>query len=429
MKALALFAIIAWLGASSLKLPPTLNRPVGAAYLGALDAELKTVLDDVEFKRDNPEEWLSVERLRESIKKQELLPTFEPYFAASLGLGSWGPELSLPVARSAFDVLMAKALNYESRGFDPFVELKVGRLGSPEAIAFIESIAVRLMDIIDDEQVRKSLETVLLIALFAEAEDLLAPPSRSPDSANRSPRERRNSFFQSLEARRARLLNGEVGLNELVEALASGDGTGRVDLVPGEPGPSLVGDLLLAHALLTLRCCDSVVMHCPSFPLGLRGSTALDVAGHIAHLADPRKSDLWAVHHLGEALRMHVERGSLRFVEDSFWGMAHVPLDELPSDSALAASFAGSKIVVIKGDHNYRRLLSERDWPLGAQVEEAMRFSAVKPPARVHALRVIKSRICCGLSPSAQQRAMDSDATWLESGWWALVQSTGGERE
>lgn len=428
MKAPALFVLITWLGASSLKLPPTLLNPVGVAYLGALDAELRTVLDDVELKRNHPEECLSVERLRESIKKEEPLPISEPYFAASLGLGSWGPELSLPVARSAFDALLAKALNYESRGFDPFVELKVGRLGSPEAITFIESIASRLMDILDDEQVRKSLETVLLIALFSDAEDLLGPLSRSPDAANRSPKERRTSFFQAVETRRARLLDGEVGLNELVEALASGDGTGRVDLVPGEAGPSLVGDLLLAHSLLTLRCCDSVVMHCPSFPVGLRGSTALDVAGHIAHLADPRKSDLWAVRHLGEALRVHVESGSLRFAEDPFWAMAHIPFDDLPSDSALAAKLVGSKIVLVKGDWNYRRLLSERDWPLGTQVEEAMQFSAVKPPARAHALRVIKSRICCGLSQSAQQRVQASEAK-LESGWWALVQSTGKERE
>ena len=76
-------------------------------------------------------------------------------------------------------------------------------------------------------------------------------------------------------------------------------------------------------------------------------------------------------------------------------------------------------MVFVKGDANYRRLLGERQWPLGTLAADILSYW----PVPVCALRTFKAEIGCGISPAAQQRAQAADKNWMVSGKWGVVQT------
>lgn len=117
-------------------------------------------------------------------------------------------------------------------------------------------------------------------------------------------------------------------------------------------------------------------------------------------------------------MKSHVESGRFQFVNDLFWCQ---PTAFWDMPKYIQDRISNSKIVFVKGDANYRRLLGERDWPLQTNSRTILSYWSVP----VCALRTFKAEIGCGISPAAQARAQSEDAKWLVSGRWGVVQFGG----
>ena len=105
--------------------------------------------------------------------------------------------------------------------------------------------------------------------------------------------------------------------------------------------------------------------------------------------------------------RALLEAGSLEPREDFFWAQP-TPFQDMPE--RIRRDLAGSALVFVKGDANYRRLLDERAWPLDTPFADV----ASGWPAPVCALRTLKAELGCGMSPgrvSCESESLESIST------------------
>jgi len=363
-----------------------------------------------------------------------------PLFEAALGGATAWSALPVDLARSYLDYKLYRALD-GMRGSDstsgsssatPYdFALKAKFEDLKRCQAFAEEVATRLPDIVMEDNPYDALATFVGVCLWGQSTELpvisaAASVAMSAGSGRDSGGEakkngvaaKRRQFSDGLRAQQRLLLCDDTAaaldaLKASVDARPDAD----VAVVLGNTGKELMGDLALAYVLLSLKLCATVTLHAKRYTTATYGATAVDVAGHISHLADAKNSDVWAVRHLGESLREHVFSGRLRVEEDAYWCLPpSVPYWEM--SEGVAARVARSAMVFLKGDTNYRRLLGDCDCPLTADARSVAGYW----PAPLCALRVLTSTAGCGVGEQAAARARKEDAKFMTSGEWGMVQ-------
>lgn len=90
-------------------------------------------------------------------------------------------------------------------------------------------------------------------------------------------------------------------------------------------------------------------------------------------------------------------------------------------DPVLYAKLSDAKLVIFKGDLNYRKLLGDINWEYTTKFTKALRGFQ---PTNVLALRTVKSDVCVGLSPGVAEEFFRKDETWMCTGQYGLIQTT-----
>lgn len=180
-------------------------------------------------------------------------------------------------------------------------------------------------------------------------------------------------------------------------------------------GLELAFDLLVADALLQTGMAARVDFYVKPAPTYVSDVTAADLSRTLAYYASVSGESAPAVRRLAQRLLEAVAQGRFGWRTHAFWVS---PLSgwQMPAD--LWAELHSYRLLISKGDANYRRWLGDRHWPFDAS------FAAVTAyrPAPILAMRVLKSEIVVGLSPEQPAALFERDPHWLFSGAWALVQ-------
>ena len=90
---------------------------------------------------------------------------------------------------------------------------------------------------------------------------------------------------------------------------------------------------------------------------------------------------------------------------------------QMPED--LVVDLAGMRLVLVKGDANYRRLLGDAHWAPTTPFAEVLSYF----PAPVAALRTLKAEIIVGLAPGQAERLAAEDPAWLVNGRRGVIQA------
>jgi hypothetical protein len=188
-------------------------------------------------------------------------------------------------------------------------------------------------------------------------------------------------------------------------------GAGPVHLIADNYGRELAMDLVLLDALLD-GVIDSAVLHIKFHPTFVSDATTADVHRFLHLMRDQSP----AIRALGERLHTALEAGRLRLNPDPFWNSTHFLWDAPPR---LTQLFAGARLVIVKGDLNYRRIVGDAIWPEGRPFAEAVRYF----PAPMLALRALKSDPIAGLPVGLSARLDAIDADWHWNGQRGLLQS------
>jgi hypothetical protein len=117
----------------------------------------------------------------------------------------------------------------------------------------------------------------------------------------------------------------------------------------------------------------------------------------------------------GIARRLQAASATGRFTVTThgFWAAPRT-FHELP-----AGLLAGTDLVIVKGDLNYRRLVGDCRWPATRPFREAVAYF----PAPVAALRTLKSEVAVGIDGDLLARLDSSGEPWRTNGSYGLIQA------
>lgn len=189
-------------------------------------------------------------------------------------------------------------------------------------------------------------------------------------------------------------------------------GVERVDFILDNYGPELAHDIGLADYLLTIQAARKVRFHLRAHPIFVSDAIPVDIQrilGYLSRLDDGPAS------RLVERVQQHLANRRLELASDFYW-TSPLPMWEMPE--RVRGAFAGSSLVITKGDYNYRRLAGDRDWPPSSPFGAVVCYLA-QP---LLAMRVLKAELALGLQPGEAERLTQLDPDWMVNGRWAVIQ-------
>jgi uncharacterized protein with ATP-grasp and redox domains len=187
------------------------------------------------------------------------------------------------------------------------------------------------------------------------------------------------------------------------------DGTGPLHVIADNAGTELTLDLVLidfALQALSMR----VVVHLKVHPTFVSDATPADVRRFLG-VAEEAVTSVRSlatracIARLSDAL----EDGRLTLTSHPYWNGPE-SLWELPPE--LAAELSQARLVLLKGDANYRRAVGDALWPPDASFAAATSYF----PAPLFALRTLKSDAVLGLPPGRAELLDAADASWRVNG-------------
>jgi hypothetical protein len=229
-------------------------------------------------------------------------------------------------------------------------------------------------------------------------------PDEQPGSAQSNP-----------AAREQQIIVNQV--DEVLDRLEACD-RDSIDLVADNAGVELVCDLFLAHALIATGRAGQVHLHLKAHPTFVSDATVADVHHTLKTLADhdddhPDQPQLAS---LALEILAYVDRQQIKLQAHPFWTSPLAAWD-LPAD--LRHSMMQSRLVICKGDANYRRLLGDRTWVFTQSFTEIVRYF----PASLLALRTLKSDVAAGLDAETVKSLTAQDPAWMTTGNWGVIQT------
>jgi len=197
-----------------------------------------------------------------------------------------------------------------------------------------------------------------------------------------------------------------------------GDGAragGAIHVVVDNAGTELALDLVLVDLLLA-EGSSPVVLHVKPHPIYVSDTTAADF-WHVLDALEPGGGPAAA---LVRRLRRAFEVGRLRLATHWIWGSGRF-LWEMPP--ALREAFSRARLVILKGDVNYRRAVGDTLWGDAVAFSDVMRYF----PAPVLALRSIKCDVTVGLPPARTAQLDATQAGWRVTGQYGVIQFAPGD--
>ncbi|WP_328396191.1 damage-control phosphatase ARMT1 family protein [Nocardia sp. NBC_00416] len=188
---------------------------------------------------------------------------------------------------------------------------------------------------------------------------------------------------------------------------------GTLTLIADNAGRELIPDLFLIDHLLGLHPALITELHLKPRPYYVSDATTADLLATLERLARIPGTARATATRLGTALTT----GRLRVRTHEFY-CAPLSYHHLPGD--LRDELARADTVILKGDLNYRRLVGDCHWPATTSFSALTQYS----PARVIALRTLKSDVAVGIDAHLLAKLEDTEPDWRTSGSHGVVQMT-----
>ena len=247
---------------------------------------------------------------------------------------------------------------------------------------------------------RTSLIALLYFALWGNRADLSLWPINAEES---------EESRQEIHLEQTHILVDDTSL--IADRVANFDGV-RIDFIVDNAGFELVCDLCLADFLLASNAAGIVYLHLKSHPTFVSDATIRDVHDTLEVLATDEDGE---VRSLAHRLQDHIAQGRLLCREDLFW-TAPLVFWEMPEE--LRTELAQSRLILSKGDANYRRCLGDRKWPFTTSFQDIVCYF----PAPFVALRTLKSELAAGLQSDQVETLNHEDPQWLTNGQWGVIE-------
>jgi uncharacterized protein with ATP-grasp and redox domains len=329
--------------------------------------------------------------------------TWDGYLAAYKGQ-RW---IDVPwfFAETYFYRLILQMTNYfysgEWQSVDPFASQKYqGLESSLDSTITLCAQVNKWLDVSQQQEQSKqqALIALLYFALWGNRVDLSLWSAFEGD---------RSRF--DIQSQQAHILVDDA--TKVTELLASRT-SGRIDFVADNAGFELICDLCLIDFVLSSGVTSQVKLHLKPHPTFVSDATIKDLHETIEFLADVSDREVTS---FAKRLQEQITSGRLILNDDYFW-TSPLAFWEIPD--SLRSELSHSRLIIVKGDANYRRLLGDRHWDFTTNLADIVCYL----PTPMLALRTLKSEVAAGIKPEVIEKVAKSDPDWLTNGQWGVVQ-------
>jgi hypothetical protein len=175
--------------------------------------------------------------------------------------------------------------------------------------------------------------------------------------------------------------------------------------------------LALGDYLVTSGIASRVVFHIKSMPWFVSDVLATDIEHLLASVAADEK-----ISPLAARWRAHLSAKRWVVETDVYWTLAE-PYHKMKTvRPSLYDRLAMSRLLIFKGDLNYRKLLGDLNWEHHTSFDLALQGFH---PAALVALRTLKADLVAGLRPGVGKNAHLIDPEWMTAGRFGVVQFCG----
>ncbi|GJQ87200.1 hypothetical protein Trydic_g12552 [Trypoxylus dichotomus] len=189
-----------------------------------------------------------------------------------------------------------------------------------------------------------------------------------------------------------------------------------VDIVLDNTGFELFIDMCLADFIIKNKYADHVRFYVKTTPWYISDATARDFAFFIHQLKVSKNSVLKKV---SERWSNYMRIKAWTVEEEGFWTLPFTYKDMAKWDLPLYRKLSAAKLIIFKGDVNYRKLFGERNWPPTKSVDAALQGFH---PSKICSVRIIKAHIICGLAEGVAEDIEEKDSDWLITGKYGVIQ-------
>ncbi len=222
------------------------------------------------------------------------------------------------------------------------------------------------------------------------------------------------SLFSIAERLRDRVLT-EEGDNLLIDHSAELgeliDSANRIDFILDNTGQELVNDLIAVWYLLSSAPGREVHLHAKKYPFYVSDAMIRDIEITIGALIEDPNEKLSAI---GSDLHSLHETKKLLFHDHFFW---NGPLHYIDFPEEIVADLSHSDLVLLKGDINYRRVVSDRKWKTSENLEKIASYF----PANFGLLRTMKSECVVDIDAESVAKLFKEDSEWMVNGERGII--------
>ncbi|KAK0161787.1 hypothetical protein PV327_008201 [Microctonus hyperodae] len=190
-----------------------------------------------------------------------------------------------------------------------------------------------------------------------------------------------------------------------------------IDIVLDNAGYELFTDMCLAVFLISKNLCRKIRFYVKSIPWFISDTMKKDFIWLIDNM---KNSSANFVRELGEKCWNYIESGQWTIEVESFWTEPYDFSEMKDKSPELYAKLSEAKLVIFKGDLNYRKLLGDINWMYETNLATALRGFK---PTNIVSLRTIKADLIVGLSCEKATELFKEQENWMITGQYGLINS------
>ncbi|KAI4472124.1 hypothetical protein MML48_1g01843 [Holotrichia oblita] len=189
-----------------------------------------------------------------------------------------------------------------------------------------------------------------------------------------------------------------------------------IDIVLDNAGYELYTDLCLADFVITNKYATKIRFYVKTIPWFISDVLTKDINWTLTQL---NASDNPTLRKLSQRWSNYLDSKIWTVEEHDFWTLPVSYTEMISYDVELYRKLSEAKLVVFKGDLNYRKLFGEKNWSPETPVEEALQGFH---PSRLCSLRTLKADIICGLKEGLAEMTAAKSEDWLITGNYGVIQ-------
>ncbi|XP_012344707.1 damage-control phosphatase ARMT1 isoform X2 [Apis florea] len=191
-----------------------------------------------------------------------------------------------------------------------------------------------------------------------------------------------------------------------------------IDIIIDNAGYELFTDFCLAAFLITIKFADKIRFYPKLYPWYISDASINDIHWTIDYMKNASNECLKKFANLIE----NYFKNNIWTIEiEPYWTGPYDLVGMKEHDPKLHAKLSDAKLIIFKGDLNYRKLVDDINWEYTTSFKKALRGFE---PAPILAIRTVKSDVCVGIPPGVGEKLFEEDEYWMWSGKYGLIQIT-----